>query len=314
VQLITACTGASHKVQLVSLFQVASRRALATFKEVSVKLSFDPRGSTPASIALSAAGFAFCAPASEALVITTDEWLDRDVATLTFDHRVHVAEDEGSLRSLFVQGSDQPLAVSALQIAQRYQRLWPRFGAHRERLLPILRMHRNCHDLRMPLVRADYEHALDVWQWTLRLAPDASLALQVAALFHDIERLDSEATARIEQHAQDYLAFKRGHARRGAHRVATLLQGCLADEADHVASLVSRHEQPEDDLELRILNDADALSFFSLNSAGYLAYFGEAQTEKKIRYTLARLSSVRARSWLETMRLEPFVQRAIAHA
>ncbi len=84
-----------------------------------------------------------------------------------------------------------------------------------ERFAEILRRHRQLHDLDKPLVKADFDHALDVWQWTLRLRPQSSLPLQVAALFHDIERLVSEADVRIEQHAPDYQTLQGRPCARG---------------------------------------------------------------------------------------------------
>jgi hypothetical protein len=38
-----------------------------------------------------------------------------------------------------------------------------------------------------------------------------------------------------------------------------------------------------------LINDADALSFFSLNASGFLDYYGVEHTRKKIDYTLRRL-------------------------
>jgi hypothetical protein len=155
----------------------------------------------------------------------------------------------------------------------------------------VLAAHRALHDLDKPLVAADYHHALDTWQWLLRLAPDAGSALQIAALFHDVERLQSEPDRRIEQHAADYQAFKDAHALGGAvivvHTLA-LLEAPLS-VIQRARELVARHERPGDDPELALLNDADALSFFSLNTPGFLEYFGPTQTRRKVVYTLRRL-------------------------
>jgi hypothetical protein len=56
-----------------------------------------------------------------------------------------------------------------------------------------------------------------------------------------------------------------------------------------VAELVAWHERPGRDEELLLLNDADALSFFSLNSSGFLDYYGPAHTARKVLYTLDRM-------------------------
>jgi hypothetical protein len=265
---------------------------------------------------------AWGAPASAEHCVRLDAtaWLAPSAALLTFDHQVHELEDTTSASdtiTLCLSGTGPALAQAAPAVALRYQRLWPRTnalsGGHA--FARVLAAHRELHDCRLPLVRADHEHALDVWQWVLRLAPDASFALQVAALFHDIERLSTEARARVEQHAPDYLAFKLAHADRGSVLTCRALLGlCDPPVLARVRELVARHEQPDQDLDLQTLNDADALSFFSLNSAGFLAYFGEPHTEHKVRYTLLRMRSTAARSWLRRLRVEPFIERALQAA
>jgi len=177
----------------------------------------------------------------------------------------------------------------------------------------VLAEHRDAHDLAKPLARADYDHALDTWQWVLRLAPDADLAVQLAALFHDVERLSSEADARVEHQASDYQAFKDDHAARGAELAAALLAwvGVDAGTGERAARLIAAHEHlpgpgDPDAAALSLLNDADALSFFSLNSAGYLDYFGPEATRRKVAFTLRRLRP-EARRYLDGLRLRPAV-------
>lgn len=159
----------------------------------------------------------------------------------------------------------------------------------------ILRRHRALHDRRLPLVRADHDHAIDAWRWALRLRPDASLALQVAALFHDVERLKTEAHERREHRAADYDAFKQAHARAGALLTRRALTSAGTDPGTiaQVEALVAEHERPGDGAadpeERALLSDADALSFFSLNASGFLDYYGPAHTRTKIAYTLRRL-------------------------
>jgi hypothetical protein len=239
---------------------------------------------------------------------------------LDFDKRVHDAEERvrHAARPLILapRGELEPdlALLVASQIVTRYQRLFWRqnqdsTGARFELLLGRLRA---LHDLGKPLVRADFDHALDVWQWVLQLRRDASEGLQIAALFHDVERLSSEPERRIEHQAGDYLAFKRRHAAEGARRLAAELHalGYSEPEREHACRLVREHEQPGDDPELNLLNDADGLSFFALNSPGYLAYFGAEQTRKKVAYTLRRMGE-RARSLLQHVRLAPAVERWI---
>lgn len=170
----------------------------------------------------------------------------------------------------------------------------------------VLQVHRALHDLEKPLVRADYDHALDAWQWTLRLDPSASAAAQLAALLHDVERLDREADLRMEQYASDYRAYKEAHARRGATSTFWILRHAGLDEASayRVASLVAQSETTSSSRDVILINDADALSFFSLNCPGFADYFGLAHTRRKVAYTVARMST-RALEELPRIRLRP---------
>ena len=164
----------------------------------------------------------------------------------------------------------------------------------------------------LPLVKADLDHAVDTWQWMLRLQPEVGLAPQLAALFHDVERLESEARERIEHRAPDYQTFKDAHAQKGAERTFEILvkAGVSSEEAERARDLVGRHERRAGDPEVLLLNDADALSFFSLNSPGYIDYFGVAQTRRKVAYTLSRLGP-RAKERLDCVRLRPDVERLL---
>jgi len=250
----------------------------------------------------------------EDVVIASAAWLRSDVRLLEFDHALHEAQDRGGPCTFAVVGEGDALLRTVVGVALRYQRLWPRRNVQAGDVDfdLVLRAHRALHALEKPLVRADYEHALDVWQWTVALSPEASRAVQVAALFHDIERLASEADVRIEQNAPDYSTFKVDHARRGADMTRAVLAS-IAEPAlvERVCALVARHERPDADPELALLNDADALSFFALNSAGFFAYYGPEHTAMKVDYTWKRITSERARRALEDVRLERFIGEAL---
>jgi hypothetical protein len=235
---------------------------------------------------------------------------------------------DGRLDALAEQ-SDGPFAVEILggeglprtarEVLTRCQRWMDRRnGASRGELFDrVLSRHRREHDLAKPLVRADYNHALDTWQWALRLDADADLAVQLAALLHDVERLATEADRRIEHRAADYQAFKDGHAARGAEMADALLAeaGVDAGTRRRTARLIAAHEHAAaagdpDAGAIALLNDADALSFFSLNSVGYLDYFGPEATRRKVAYTLRRLRP-EARRHLDGMRLRPVVSEEL---
>lgn len=288
--------------------------------EQIVITSGDARGTpvTPASIRELAAQFpsvyiSAMPGAGNAMRVHANEWRRRDFDVYRFDYELDLAHDD-ELTLHIVE--DDPPRGAALEILNRCQRAIGRRNRHTQcaRFEKALAALRAMHDLGKPLVRADYNHALDTWQWLLRLAPEASLALQLAALFHDVERLDSEADVRVEHRAADYAAFKAEHAVRGAAKASAVLAKCGIDEATcrRVAALIGGHERRDgDDAELAVLNDADALSFFSLNSTGFADYYGPEHTRRKLRYTLARLGT-EARSHLSSIHLRGDVEELFA--
>lgn len=206
------------------------------------------------------------------------------------------------------------LCQRVFEILTRYQRYFPRRNQASQtyEFEQVLDCHEKLHDLAKPLVSADYDHALDVWQWTLRLDPVASAALQIAALFHDIERLETEAEQRIEQYAPDYQAFKDAHARGGANFTTALLKSLELDPAviRRVARLIELHERPhlgQREAEASTLADADALSFFTLNSPGFVDYYGTSHATSKVAYSLGRMTP-RARCLLGQVKLRADVR------
>jgi hypothetical protein len=261
------------------------------------------------------------------LFLSVEEWESPFFNFYEWDAQLDaLAESQDGPFLLVLFGRDEERSRALRGILTRCQRVLDcRNEASRGALFDrVLAAHRQAHDLAKPLVRADYDHALDTWQWGLRLAPRAGLAVQLAALCHDIERLDSEADARSEHRAADYQAFKDEHAARGADLADALLgeAGVDAETRRRTARLIAAHERPpgaaaadaaadEEAEAIALLNDADALSFFSLNSVGYLDYFGPEATRRKVAYTLGRLRPA-ARHYLTGMRLPAKVAEAVA--
>jgi hypothetical protein len=250
------------------------------------------------------------------LLLELEQWESQSFNFYALDGELDtLAEGHDGPFALVLEGTGDALARSAPGVLTRCQRWMDRRNeASRSPLFNrTLSLHRQAHDLGKPLVRADYDHALDTWQWALRLAPDAGLDVQLAALLHDVERLVSEAGARVEHRAADYQAFKDEHAARGAALAEDLLAeaGVDAETRRRTARLIAVHERPAAAGEpggeaVALLNDADALSFFSLNSVGYLDYYGPEQTRKKVAYTLRRLRPAAYRH-LAGLRLPPLV-------
>jgi hypothetical protein len=241
--------------------------------------------------------------------LTADAWRSDAFDFWVFDRRVDRLAARGE--PLHVIAAAGEIALLRRQLAIRTQRVGVRrnAGSRAGWFTRVLIEHRAQHDLRKPLVQADLDLAIDTWQWTLRLDPEAPAAVQLAALLHDVERLASEPEQRREHLAADYQAFKDAHATAGAAMARTLLDRASvpAEIADQTCALIAVHERAGDSPDLCAVNDADALSFFSLNSPGYLAYFGPEQTAKKVAYTYRRMSDD-ARGWLGELRMPALVR------
>lgn len=231
-----------------------------------------------------------------------------------FDHVVVRDMRDGGLA---LCGKSTDLSRATCEILTRYQRFLQRRNAvsTSTQFDAVLQAHAALHDLTRPLISADYDHAVDTWQWMLRLEPKASLAAQLSALFHDIERLESDCDRRVEPLSSDYRARKAAHARRGAELAARVLDEVGVDELTcaRVAEIIGSPDRRGRDADVDLLNDADALSFFSLNSAGYADYFGPDQTRRKVASTLHRLSHA-ARERLSLVRLRWDVARWLDEA
>lgn len=258
------------------------------------------------------------APTEPAVRIDAHQWASEALDPFEVDVAVSAAIDRGA-DALVVDASRASLPATSRalrEIAIRYQRLFPRRNEASRAVVfdGVVARHRAAHDLSKPLVRADFDHARDVWQWVLRLSPGAGLAVQVAALFHDVERLVSEADARVEHHAPDYQAFKDAHAR-GSGALLRAILGEVLEAAclDRVAALVERHERRGGDADAELLGDADALSFFSVNVCGFLRYYGEPHTRTKVAWTLSRLSP-RGRAALRSIRMREDVRALVESA
>ena len=251
---------------------------------------------------------------SDDLVVLAEAVWEKAVSFAAADERMRGFATNDT-RTLAVCGTPGSIARTTSQILTRYQRFIRRRNGHSESdtFDRVLDEHAKLHASEKPLVVADFDHAIDTWQWMLRLEPDASAAAQMAALFHDVERLLSECEKRVEHLAPDYQEFKNAHARRGAAFARELLTraGVPPAQVSRAAELIEAHEQPGADAELALLNDADALSFFSLNSSGYVDYFGVEQARRKVRYTLSRLRTVQ-RTRITQMRLRSDVAALVS--
>ncbi len=129
-------------------------------------------------------------------------------------------------------------------------------------------------------------------EWVLGLKPEADMALQIAALGHDIERSIEERKIK-RANFTDYDEFKKAHSQNSA----TILQEILLDHdvnqdfIDKVVHLVLLHEfggTPE----ANILKYADSISFFDVNLPFYFQRNSERETVFRMKWGYKRLSKV----------------------
>ncbi len=253
-------------------------------------------------------------PSEVSFLVHLDEWRNNHLGSFLFDGALDRLAT-GTDATLVVVGPPEWWTEDLPAILSRAQRCAVRTNeaSDTDWFRSVLVGHRKLHELSKPLVLADYRHAIDTWQWVLRLLPTASVEIQLAAVFHDVERLFSEADQRVEHHAADYPSFKDAHAGKGAEMTRAILRelGAPADVVNGTCELVARHERSSGGELLAALNDADALSFFSLNSDGFVAYYGTEHTRRKVRYTLERLRP-KNRWRLGALRLRSDVRAMVA--
>jgi len=278
----------------------------------ALRILFNPARRLPAEAAevADAAGEAQARPG---LDLALADWQSDSFPFGDFDRLAETlaADAPGGAFEIRLSGEPRRLAAAAPQVVTRCQRLAARRNAASasELFERVLAAHRRLHDRIHPPAASVYAHALDTWQWLLRLEPEAGLAPQLAALFHDVDRLAAAAGAPIAP----------GNAnaqRRGVWVTDELLADLDVDLAVRVRVhrlIAGRHPSIAADslaAEIALLDDADALSFFSFESAACLDDLGAEQTARQVAHALSRLRPA-SRAWLRGLRLRTAVARLV---
>lgn len=137
--------------------------------------------------------------------------------------------------------------------------------------------------------KTEYSHLYSVWQWVLKLKPDADIALQLAAIGHDIDRCFEDRRKRRQDFAT-YDEYKKEHALLSAQIMCDILRKHNLDE-DTIAKvkyMIENHEVGgEGDVE--VLKEADSITFFN-SILQYRQKHTHAQTIDKIRFMYDRLN------------------------
>ena len=138
-------------------------------------------------------------------------------------------------------------------------------------------------------VPEDPLHARNTLEWLLKLKSDADVALQIAALGHDIERAMEERKVRRENFS-DYEEFKKAHALNSARILKEIMEECGADEdlINDVVDLVKKHEWGEDE-RADLLMIADTLSFFEVNLPLYFQRNSLEETRRRFLWGYRKL-------------------------
>jgi len=140
-------------------------------------------------------------------------------------------------------------------------------------------------------VPEDPVHSKNTLEWLLKLEPEADIALQTAALGHDIERAIENRKVRRE-HFINYDEFKAAHAKNSAEILTDIMEDCSIKKqlADEIIRLVLRHETGGDQRS-ELLKNADSISFFDVNLPYYFKRNGWDETKQRCEWGYKRLSA-----------------------
>lgn len=155
-------------------------------------------------------------------------------------------------------------------------------------------------------------HLVRARDWAVELDPDASEAVRLAALTHDIERHFPGGPPVDPTLAPDDANYLREHSERSARIVAEWLREHWAADSlvDRVAELVRLHEVGGSG-DADLVQAADSISFFEVNGELVLRWVHEgratpAQSRAKLDWTFDRIRIPRAREVAQ-----PYYERAV---
>ncbi len=152
-------------------------------------------------------------------------------------------------------------------------------------------------------------HLLRTVEYVEQLDPNASEALLIAAVAHDLER--AERSPEVTEIPRDGSDFLEHHQQRGAEMVEDFLKEQGTDPAliSRVRELISRHEVGGDE-EQNILKDADSISFLEIQADHFLTTklreTSQEAVREKLDWMFNRISSDKARDLAQ-----PFYESAL---
>lgn len=149
-------------------------------------------------------------------------------------------------------------------------------------------------------IDGEKNHASNVYKLVQEIEKNASIALQIAALFHDVDRIITPGVGagfKGDRASKEYREHKKAHANRSANYICPLLlnNGLSKSLVDRVKFLIQHHDDTGkeiehiDDEELNILVSADSLSFFDTIVANLYKEEGEERLKDKVRFMVQKM-------------------------
>jgi hypothetical protein len=166
------------------------------------------------------------------------------------------------------------------------------------------------------------EHLIRTGYWIKRLDPNATDAMYIAAVTHDVERAFKEGrnppSAELSGAVWDDPVYNLWHGDRSAMFVSGFLKNEGVDERliDEIYKLVKHHEDGGWK-EADILKDADSVSFLEVNASMFISKIGKdlnqhkgltkEEVRSKFEYMYNRISGKNAKKLAK-----PFYDKALA--
>ena len=136
----------------------------------------------------------------------------------------------------------------------------------------------------------DPNHSKITLEWVLKMKPDSSDALKIAALGHDIDRAIEKRRIK-KDNFDNYEDYKKEHAKESAKIICEILEKNNFDNEfiEKVRFIIENHEHGGS-VEVDILKEADSLTFFNWDIYYYIKDKGVEKTKDKIIFMYRRLS------------------------
>jgi len=156
-------------------------------------------------------------------------------------------------------------------------------------------------------IEEDPKHSILTRKWLLKICPDASEDMQIAALAHDIERAVPPRIRGIP--GENYDQTKQRHAKRSADIAAKIMEeiGFIKEDIAKVKHLIENHEVGGDK-ESDYLRDADSIAYFEYNVNLYFKRNGAEKTKDKIMFMFGRCSE-RAKKMIQQIDFKPEIRK-----